>query len=71
MCMKRKCLIKKSPLVVRLTLMFDIEDFIYVKGGIVGGTVYGDMHLKDRQGLITREAYCIPVLDLYLALHGL
>ena len=42
-----------------------------LKGRLVCGTVYGDMHLKDLLGSITRVGYCIPVLDFYLVLHGL
>ena len=42
-----------------------------VKGRIVCGLVYGDMHLKDLLGSIARVGYCIPILDLYLVLHGL
>ena len=40
------------------------------KGLVVSGTVYGDMHLIDLLGSITRVGYCIPVLDFYLVLHG-
>ena len=43
----------------------------YLKGRVVCGTVYGDMHLKDVLGLILRVGYCIPVPDFYLVLHGL
>ena len=34
-----------------------------LKGRIVCGTVYGDMHLKDLLGSIARVGYCIPVQD--------
>ena len=33
-----------------------------LKGRVVCGTVYGDMHLKDLLGSIVRVGYCIPVL---------
>ena len=42
-----------------------------LKGRVVFGTVYGDMHLKDLLGSIARVGYCIPVPDFYLVLHGL
>ena len=42
-----------------------------LKGRVVCGTVYGDMHLKDLLGSIVRVGYCIPVLDFYLVLHDL
>ena len=42
-----------------------------LKGWVVCGTVYGDMHLKDLVGSITRVRYCISVLDFHLVLHGL
>ena len=42
-----------------------------LKGRVVCGTVYGDMHLKDHLGSIIRVGCCIPVLDFYLVLHGL
>ena len=32
-----------------------------LKGRVVCGTVYGDMHLKDLLGSIVRVGYCIPV----------
>ena len=32
-----------------------------LKGRVVCGTVYGDMHLKDLLGSIARVGYCIPV----------
>ena len=37
-----------------------------LKGRIVCGTVYGDMHLKDLLGSIVRVGYRIPVPDYYL-----
>ena len=42
-----------------------------LKGRVVCGTVYGDMHLKDLMGSIIRVGYCIRVPDFYLALHSL
>ena len=42
-----------------------------LKGRVVCGTVYGDMHLKDLLGSITRVGYCNPVLDFYLVLNSL
>ena len=42
-----------------------------LKGRVVCGTVYGEMHLKDLLGSFVREGYRIPVPDFYLALHGL
>ena len=42
-----------------------------VKGRVVCGTVYGDMHLKDLLGSVVRVGYRIPVPDFYLVLHGL
>ena len=42
-----------------------------LKGRVVCGWVYGDMHLKDLLGLIVRVGYCVPVPDIYLVLHGL
>ena len=42
-----------------------------LKGRVVCGTVYGDMHLKDLLGSIVRVGYRIPVPDFYLVLHGL
>ena len=39
--------------------------------GIVCGTVYGEMHLKDLLGSFVRVGYRIPVPDFYLVLHGL
>ena len=41
-----------------------------LKGQVVCGTVYGDMHLKDLMGSIARVGYCNPVPDFYLVLHG-
>ena len=41
-----------------------------LKGRVVCGTVYRDMHLKDLLGSFAREGYCIPVPDFYLVLHG-
>ena len=41
-----------------------------LKGQVVCGTVYGDMHLKDL-GSFVRVGYRIPVPDLYLMLHSL
>ena len=42
-----------------------------LKGRVVCGTVYEDMHLKDLLGSIVRVRYRIPVPDFYLVLHGL
>ena len=42
-----------------------------LKGRVVCGTVYGDMHLRDLLGSIVRVGYCILVPDFYLVLHGL
>ena len=42
-----------------------------LKGRVVCGTVYGNMHFKDILGSFARVGYCIPVLDFYLVLHGL
>ena len=42
-----------------------------LKGRVVCGTVYGDMHLKDLLGSIVRVGYRIPVPDFNLVLHGL
>ena len=42
-----------------------------LKGQVVCGTVYGDMHLRDLRGSIVRVGYHIPVPDFYLVLHGL
>ena len=42
-----------------------------LKGQVVCGSVYGDMHLKDLLGSIVRVGYRIPVPDFYLVLHGL
>ena len=42
-----------------------------LKGWVVCGTVYGDMHLKGLLGSIVRVGYRIPVPDFYLVLHGL
>ena len=42
-----------------------------LKGQVVCGTVYGEMHLKDLLGSIVRVGYCIPVPDFYQVLHGL
>ena len=42
-----------------------------LKGRVVCGTVYGDMHLKDLLGSFVRVGYRIPVPDFYLVLHGL
>ena len=42
-----------------------------LKGRVVCGTVYGDMHLKDPLGSIVRVGYRIPVPDFYVVLHGL
>ena len=41
-----------------------------VKGRIVCGTVYRDMHFKDLLRSIVRVGYLIPVPDFYLMLHG-
>ena len=41
-----------------------------LKGWVVCGTVYGDMHLKDLLGSIVRVMY-ILVSHFYLVLHGL
>ena len=32
--------------------------------------VYGDIHLKNLRGSITRIGYFIPVLDFYVVLQG-
>ena len=37
-----------------------------LKGRVVCGTVYGDMHLKDLLGSFSSVGYCIPVPDFYL-----
>ena len=42
-----------------------------VKGRVVCGTVYGDMHYKDLLGSIVRVGYCVPIPDFYLLLHTL
>ena len=42
-----------------------------LKGRVVCGTVYGDMHLKDLLGSFVRVGYRIPVPDFYLVLHGI
>ena len=42
-----------------------------LKGRVVFGTVYWDMHLKDLEGSIARVGYCITVPDFYLVLHCL
>ena len=42
-----------------------------LKGRVVCGTVYGEMHLKDLLGSFVRVGYRIPVPDFYLVLHGL
>ena len=42
-----------------------------LKGRVVCGTVYGDMHLKNLLGSFVRVGYRIPVPDFYLVLHGL
>ena len=42
-----------------------------LKGRVVCGTVYGEMHLKDLLGSFVRLGYRIPVPDFYLVLHGL
>ena len=42
-----------------------------LKGQVVCGTVYGDMHFKDLLGSFARVGYCIPLLDFCLVLHGL
>ena len=42
-----------------------------LKGRVVCGTVYGEMHLKDLLGSFARVGYCIPFPDFYLVLHGL
>ena len=42
-----------------------------VKGRVVCGTVYGEMHLKDLLGSFVGVGYRIPVPDFYLVLHGL
>ena len=42
-----------------------------LKGWVMYGTVYGDMHLKNLLGSIVRVGYHIPVPDFYLVLHGL
>ena len=42
-----------------------------LKGRVVCGTVYGEMHLKDLLGSLVRVGYRIPFPDFYLVLHGL
>ena len=42
-----------------------------LKGRVVCGTVYGEMHLKNLLGSFVRVGYHIPVPDFYLVLHGL
>ena len=42
-----------------------------LKGRVVYGTVYGEMHLKDLLGSFVRVGYRIPFPDFYLVLHGL
>ena len=44
----------------------DCLKHVHVKGRVVGGTVYGDMNLKDLLGSIKRVGYCITVLDFHL-----
>ena len=44
---------------------------VRLKGRVVCGTAYGDMHLKDLRGSIVRVGCCIPVPNFYLVLHGL
>ena len=41
-----------------------------LKGRVVCGTAYGDMHFKDLLASIAGIWYCIPVPDFYLLLHG-
>ena len=41
-----------------------------LKGRVVCGTVYLDMHLKDLLGSLVRVGCCMPVPDIYLVLHG-
>ena len=41
-----------------------------LKGRVVCGTVYGEMHLRDLLGPFV-ISYRIPVPDFYLVLHGL
>ena len=42
-----------------------------LKGWVVCGTVYGEMHLKDLLGSFVRVGYRIQFPDFYLVLHGL
>ena len=42
-----------------------------LKGRVVCGTVYGEMHFKDLLGSFVRVGYRIPFSDFYLVLHGL
>ena len=42
-----------------------------VKGRVVCGTVYGDMHYKDLLGSIEKSRVLYPVPDFYLVLHVL
>ena len=42
-----------------------------LKGRVVCGTVYGEMHLKDLLGSFVRVGYRIPVPEFCLVLHGL
>ena len=44
---------------------------VCLKGRVVCGAVYGEMHLKDLLGPIVRVEYCIQVPDIYLVLRGL
>ena len=42
-----------------------------LKGRVVCGTVYGEMHLKGILASFVRVGYHILFLDFYLVLHGL
>ena len=42
-----------------------------LKGRVVFGPIYGNVHLKDLLRSIARVGYCIPVPDFYPMLHGL
>ena len=42
-----------------------------LKGRVVCGTVYGEMHLKDLMGSFVRVRYRIPFPDFYLVLSSL
>ena len=41
-----------------------------IKGRVVSGTVYGDIHYEDLLGSIPREGYLIPFLDFKWINHN-